>query len=43
MFGRTNVPEVDYLQSFRRTEEEMAKKRPKKPKIVKNGSFSPNS
>ena len=29
----------DYIQSFWRTEEEIAKKRPKKPKIVKNRSF----
>ena len=31
---------IDYIQSLWRTEEEMAKKRPKKPKIVKNRSFS---
>ena len=33
----------DYIWSFWKTEEEIAKKRPKKPKIVKNRSFSPIS
>ena len=30
---------IDYIQSFWRTKEEMAKKLPKEPKIVKNCSF----
>ena len=31
---------IDYVPSFWRTKEKMAKNRPKKPKIVKNRSFS---